>query len=89
MHDETVKAERMPEIPIRIEVLAKELAQNEELIEQLESRLSRVLRGLEGPPLDRAVPSSNSALGEELAKCEERLEKNNQHLAMLLDRLEV
>ena len=89
MYDETVKAERTPEIPTKIETLAKELEENSELIDRLETRLSQVLMGQsDAPPIDTVAISSRTALGERLAQCEERLDKNNTRLATILDRLE-
>ena len=89
MYDETVKAERAPEIPTKIDILAKELEENAELVDRLETRLSQVLTGQsDAPPIGRPVVSSLTALGEKLAQCEERLDKNNTRLATILDRLE-
>ena len=89
MHDETVKAERTPEIPTKIDILAKGLEENSELIDRLETRLLQVLTGqADVPPIDSVAISSLTALGERLAQCDERLNKNNTRLAMILDRLE-
>ena len=85
-----MKAERTPEIPTKIDILAKGLEENSELIDRLETRLSQVLTGQsdEKMPIDRVAVNSLTALGERLAQCEERLDKNNIRLATILDRLE-
>lgn len=90
MIDESVKAEKVPEIPLKIDLLRKMIEGTAELIDQLEAVLSKAMRGLpDNAQGSRPVVSSDTALGEKLAQCDDALHQCNDSLRSMLERLEL